>query len=430
MRTSSTARSGRDLVEVGEQCVGVAVRADHLVARLVEHADEPLAQQHRVVGDDDAERRAGGALDRRSRLQTTGAGPPTVGRRGQPGRVRRGRRVGRAASGADRRLRLRRRARTGTGVGRQSGPAPCRSATGRSSSGCCTVTMVGPPAGLRCRGTRRGRRGAPAHPARPWPSRRPAPPAPVVGHDELDERADAVGSRRASAGRGRRWPPRRACPMFVTQLGRDEVRVALDLGREPDVRGQSGRRHRVGTAERSTQRLEGRDQAAVEQERRRETARQRAQLFEGLAGLLRASSIRRLARLPASVSSARSAAARSICRRTSRCCGPSWMSRSSRRSAVPSADDGGAAGDLAPGELGLELLRAEPAEQRPRRPPWCITTKPCRTAGTGARRPTTTETSADGRGWPERRSRDVDGLRDARRPACRRAAPVPTMMSR
>ncbi len=33
-----------------------------------------------------------------------------------------------------------------------------------------------------------------------------------------------------------------------------------------------------------------------------------------------------------SASSWRSAAARSICRRTRRCCGPSWMSRSNRRS--------------------------------------------------------------------------------------------------
>ena len=58
IRTSSTATSGAQLADLGEQGFRVAVGADGLEAGLVEQPDETLAQQHGVVGDDDAE--AGG----------------------------------------------------------------------------------------------------------------------------------------------------------------------------------------------------------------------------------------------------------------------------------------------------------------------------------------------------------------------------------
>ena len=67
IRTSSTARSGCEVFDLGEQRVGVAVGADDLVTGLDEHAHEAFAEQDRIVGDDHAEEV--------SRPQASGAKP-------------------------------------------------------------------------------------------------------------------------------------------------------------------------------------------------------------------------------------------------------------------------------------------------------------------------------------------------------------------
>ena len=53
MRTSTITRSGCVSRTVGQQAAGVAERGDHLGVVLGEQAGDPLAEQHRVLGDDD-----------------------------------------------------------------------------------------------------------------------------------------------------------------------------------------------------------------------------------------------------------------------------------------------------------------------------------------------------------------------------------------
>ena len=56
IRMSTIATSGLCMRDVPQQVVGVARLRDHLEARLLEQAHDALAQEHRVVGDDDAHR--------------------------------------------------------------------------------------------------------------------------------------------------------------------------------------------------------------------------------------------------------------------------------------------------------------------------------------------------------------------------------------
>ena len=87
---------GPGLVERGEQRVGLAVGGDGLETGLVEEPYEPLAQQHRILGEHDAKRAARGVghaprLSAGERLDAAPAEPtrrtarrperPTVGRR-------------------------------------------------------------------------------------------------------------------------------------------------------------------------------------------------------------------------------------------------------------------------------------------------------------------------------------------------------------
>ena len=79
IRTSSTATSGAVCVDLGEQRVGVAVGADRLEPGLVEEPHEPLAQQHGVLGEHDAQGAASGIRHDLHPIGEHGDGPDAAG---------------------------------------------------------------------------------------------------------------------------------------------------------------------------------------------------------------------------------------------------------------------------------------------------------------------------------------------------------------